>query len=251
MTPIVLLSAFCLAGHPAGSAADPACDPDTTVVAGGVRVYRWHSPRLIVISVPDTLRFVYDGRNGATVDSVARREGFRCAVNGSFFDGVRGSAVHAGWLSRYGHIETPLKTDPELTHVVRLRGNARAIDFVPAASFAHAENPGCVEFQTGPLVVERGTIRHDLIRAAPNGLTKHARTLIASCGRRRLFLVSVPEPVTLPEIASRLLRLSVFRGGTLDVINLDGGSSVSLYVRDVPGLSVNAEDRLPVLLGFP
>jgi len=251
MTPLVYLSALFLSGRPAGTPPDTAYEPDTTYMSGNMRVYCWHSPRITVIGVPDTLRFIYDGGNSATVDSVARREGLRCVVNGSFFDGVRGSAVHAGWLSLYGHRESALKTDPELTHVVRLDGRARSIDYIPSASFTHAGDSGCIEFQTGPLIVDGGGIRRDLINASLNGLTGHARTLIASFGRHRLYLVSVPEPVTLLEIASRLLRLSVFRGGRLDVVNLDGGSSVALYVRDIPGLNVNAGDRLPVLMGFP
>jgi hypothetical protein len=47
-----------------------------------------------------------------------------------------------------------------------------------------------------------------------------------------------------------LRRLSVFQNGRLDVINLDGGSSVALYLRDVPGANLNADDRLPILIGF-
>ncbi len=33
-------------------------------------------------------------------------------------------------------------------------------------------------------------------------------------------------------------------------MNLDGGSSVTLVLRDAPGWSTNALDRLPLFLGF-
>ena len=250
MLPFILLSALTLRALPAAVPADSALIPDTTLMAGDAPVYCWDSPRLIVIGVPDTLRFIYDGRNRATVDSVARKEALRCLVNGSFFDGARGDAVHAGWLSLYGHTATPLKTDPELTHVVRMDGPGRSIGFIPAGSFAPDENPALVEFQAGPLIIDRGHVREDLIRASLNGPGRHARTLLASCDGRKLYLISAPEPVTLGEIAARLVRLSVFRGGILDVINLDGGSSVALFVRGFPQLQVNVDDRLPVLLGF-
>jgi len=40
------------------------------------------------------------------------------------------------------------------------------------------------------------------------------------------------------------------QGGRLDVLNLDGGSSVTLYLRDARGWDYNAGDRLPILIGF-
>jgi hypothetical protein len=60
----------------------------------------------------------------------------------------------------------------------------------------------------------------------------------------------VTEKVVLNDLATSLRGLSVFQGGRLDVMNLDGGSSVALYLRDAPGWNYIAGDRLPILIGF-
>jgi exopolysaccharide biosynthesis protein len=224
--------------------------PDTSFYAGSVFVMARTSPRMIVVRVPDTLVFLYDPRNVATVDSIARRENLRCAINGSFFSGIRGNASHAGLLALYGLSVSPALVDRQLTHVVRIHSAAHAIEFFPAKSFADSLDPRTVEFQTGPMVIEGGNVREDLIRSSINGMTKHTRTLIAALDHKDLYFVTVTEPVALDSLASSLLRISAFRGRRLDVVNLDGGSSVALYLKDAPGWNYNAGDRLPVLIGF-
>ncbi len=129
-------------------------------------------------------------------------------------------------------------------------GLKRTIEFLPARSFVATDDPQLLEFQTGPLVIEMGRIREDLIRTSINGSTRHTRSLLATLDQHRCFFITVTERVALADLAAMLRRLSVFQNGRLDVINLDGGSSVALYLRDVPGSNSNADDRLPILIGF-
>jgi exopolysaccharide biosynthesis protein len=205
---------------------------------------------MTVVPVADTLVFLYDPHNGAPVDSVARRHNLRCLINGSFFSGARGDAHHAGLLTLYGVPVSPPLADRQLTHVVRINSAACTVAFLPAGTFISSGDTHVVEFQTGPLVIDGGKIRDDLIRSSINGSTPHTRTLIATMNGRECFFVTVTEKVTLDKLAAALQDLSVFQGGTLDVMNLDGGSSVALYLRDAPGWNYNAADRLPILIGF-
>jgi hypothetical protein len=223
---------------------------DSTVRSSDVVVSIWKHPHVTVVEVPDTLVFCYLPRNEAPLDSIARREKLRCVINGSFFEGARGNASHAGWLWLYGLEITPVMDDRQLTHVVRNNSTHRTIEFLPARSFEASNDPRVIEFQTGPLIIENGRIREDLIRASINGSSKHTRTLLATLDHRRCFFITVTDRVTLAELADTLLRLTVLRGGRLDVVNLDGGSSVALYLRDIPGLNSNADDRLPIVIGF-
>jgi exopolysaccharide biosynthesis protein len=224
--------------------------PDSTMTIGAMTVRVWKHPRMVIVTVPDTVVFCYFPRNGAPLDSIARREGLRCLINGSFFNGVRGDASHAGLLSLYGQDITPVMDDRQLTHVVRTNGSRHMTSFLPARSFKHSTDPGEVEFQTGPLIIENGNIRHDLIRSSINGSTGHTRTLLATLDHRRCFFITVNERVTLGDLAASLVRLSMFKEGRLDVVNLDGGSSVALYLDDMPYANVNVDDRLPILIGF-
>jgi exopolysaccharide biosynthesis protein len=236
-------------GQPVPVASTPAI-PESTVTAGDVTVRVWNHPRMVIVGVPDTVVFCYLPRNDAPLDSIARKEHLRCVINGSFFNGVRGNAGHAGWLSLYGKVFAPLMDDRQLTHVVRINGARHTTTCLPVQSFTPSTDPGDVEFQTGPLVVDNGTIREDLIRSSINGSTPHTRTLLASLDHRRHYFITVSERVTLSDLATRLVRLSIFSDGRLDVVNLDGGSSVALYLRDVPYANVNVDDRLPVVIGF-
>jgi exopolysaccharide biosynthesis protein len=122
--------------------------------------------------------------------------------------------------------------------------------FLPVRSFLPSKDPQVLEFQTGPLIIENSSIREDLIRSSINGSTDHRRTLLATLDHRRCFFITVTDKVMLGDLAATLLQLSIFQAGTLDVINLDGGSSVSLYVRDIPRVNCNVDDCLPILIGF-
>jgi hypothetical protein len=243
---------FTVAGSPAQTPAPGAevVPPDSVARSGTAIVEMWKHPRLTIVEVPDTLAFYYLPRNDAPLASIARTENLRCLINGSFFAGERGNASHAGWLSLYGRRVTPLMDDRQLTHIVRNNGTKRTIEFLPARSFVASEDPQLLEFQTGPLVIEKGRIREDLIGSSINGSTRHTRSLLATLDQRRCFFITVTERVTLTDLAATLRRLSVFQSGRLDIINLDGGPSVALYLRDVPGFNSNADDRLPILIGF-
>jgi exopolysaccharide biosynthesis protein len=113
-----------------------------------------------------------------------------------------------------------------------------------------SRDPRLVEFQTGPLIIEDGRIRSDLITASINGSSRHTRSLLATMDHRRCYLIAATERMTLVEVAAALLRVPDFRHGRLDVINLDGGSSVALYVQGTRGLWYNEADHLPILIGF-
>ncbi len=205
---------------------------------------------MTVVEVPDTLTFLYLPRNDVPLDSIARREKFRAVINGSFFDGTRGNASHAGWLSMYGMNVTPMMDDRQLTHVVRIDGSKRRVNFLPVVSFVPSKDRHLLEFQTGPLIIENGRIREDLIRSSINGSSRHTRSLLATLNHRRCFFITVTDRVTLTDLAATLLHLSVFIRGRLDVVDLDGGSSVALYLKGAPGFNFNVRDRLPILIGF-
>jgi hypothetical protein len=250
MTGVVLTLAFAFSPAQTQSPNRVVLSPDSSVRSSDVMVSMWKHPHVAVVEVPDTFVFCYLPRNEVTLDSIARREKLRCVINGSFFEGARGNASHAGWLSLYGLKVTPVMDERQLTHVVRNNGTQRTIEFLPARPFATSTNPCLVEFQTGPLVIENGRVREDLIRSSINGSSRHTRSLLATLDHRRCFFITVTDRVTLTDLADTLLRLSIFQRGRLDVVNLDGGSSVALYVRDVPGVNCNTNDRLPILIGF-
>jgi hypothetical protein len=224
--------------------------PDTTLHDGKVNVFTYTTLGMTIVSVPKTFEYVYMPEDPDSVRVVGARRGYRYLVNASFFDGDRLHATHAGWLRIGGRILAPLKKDRQLTHVVRYEAGSGKVRYIPYQEFSPSADTNALEFQTGPMIIENGRVAAKYIRESINGLGAYPRTLIATVDRRRVFLIVVRRPVALDTLAGSLLRLSLFRKGRIDVVNLDGGASVALYSSAHPGLCYNDAARLPLLLGI-
>jgi hypothetical protein len=224
--------------------------PDTTLHDGDVNVFTYTSLGMTVVSVPKTFEYVYISEDPESVRVIGERRGYRYLVNASFFDGDRLHATHAGWLRIGGRVLAPLKRDRQLTHVVRYEAGVRKVRYTPYGEFSPPADTSALEFQTGPMIIENGRVAAKYIRESINGLGAYPRTLLATIDRRRVFLIVVRRPVALDTLAGSLLRLSLFRKGRFDVVNLDGGSSVALYSSAHPRLCYNDGARLPLLLGI-
>ena len=139
--------------------------------------------------------------------------------------------------------------DPQLTHIVVKSKKQGAIRFVPALRYTSNEKQFALEFQTGPLVIENGRLARRLIQKSVNGPGAYRRTLLAMTDLKQVYFITVRAQVSLEALGNFLLRASVFSGKRLDVVNLDGGSSVALWAKDLPKLNFNQDARLPILLG--
>ena len=108
-----------------------------------------------------------------------------------------------------------------------------------------------IEFQIGPLVIQANVIHLPSIRQSINGLRASQRTLLAYTEEDRLkFFITVRKPECLDKLGEYLLKLSIFEGKTLSVINLDGGPSVALDIQAHPEMNHNGDAILPILLAL-
>jgi len=170
-------------------------------------------------------------------------------INASFFDGDRLDAGHAGWLRTLGTTYAPVRADRQLTHIVRYDSRSGVTDVLPWKDFKPSDSQHTIEFQTGPLIIRHNEVASDLIANSINGPGKYTRTLIAVGGKNELWFITVRKPVSLDSIARVLLRLSLFKGKRIDVVNLDGGPSVAFFAKAFPQLNYNTNDRLPLVIG--
>jgi len=106
-----------------------------------------------------------------------------------------------------------------------------------------------IEFQTGPLIIDSNKAALALIQHSVNGSGRYKRTLLAITDNSMLFLITVRNRVSLDSLAGYLLSLPIFASHRLDVVNLDGGSSVALFVQDHSELNYNESAHLPMLIG--
>ncbi len=220
--------------------------PDEVLHDHGVNIYQYERFGMTILSLPGAFDFLYLPADTESVASVAQRFGYRFVANGSYFHGDR---AHAGWLSIDRKVYARALTDHQLTHIVSYNRKNGTIKFIPSAEFSAHATAGSTRFQTGPLIIAQGRLDSMLINNSVNGRGLHRRTLLAATDLKHLYLITVRSPVALDVLGEFLLRASIFSGKRLDVINLDGGSSVALWTRNFPRLDFNQDAALPILLG--
>ena len=224
--------------------------PDSQLKDGANDIYCFKKYSMTIVSVGRAVEFTFVPKNAAPVESIAVRSQFRFVINGSFFDGNNLEAGHAGWLRIFGVTSAAIRDEPQLSHVVRIDTSAHTTTFIDYTRYDSSASKSTIEFQTGPLVVDRNRLAQKYINASVNGLGNYRRSLLAVVNGSDLYFMSVQDRVALDDLGEYLISLSIFAGKQLSVVNLDGGSSVSLFVKNFPSLSFNERARLPILLGI-
>ncbi len=220
--------------------------PTSTISDDDVQVYLFDAYEVSIIAFQGSFEIIYEPSQTLSIQEVLQRSPYRYLINGSFFEL---SGEHAGWLSISGQPATPLKDDRQLTHIVILNNTTGEMAFTSAKHWAPSmSDTVTLEFQTGPQVIQANTLDMASIRQSINGRRSHQRTLLAYTGEDRIkYFITVRKSARLDELGEYLLRLSVFEGKTLFVVNLDGGPSVALETRAYPEINYNGDAVLPIL----
>ncbi|NET59950.1 MAG: phosphodiester glycosidase family protein [Symploca sp. SIO2E6] len=226
----------------------PTIYPDSQLQDGEIMVYQFDNYDLTIVSFVGNFDFIYQPSQALSLKTLATESNYRYLINGSFFEA---SQEHAGWLSVLGQEKTPLKEDPQLSHIVQYNLNTGGLNFVEAQLFQPSTQETNIEFQSGPLIIDNNQVTTKYIEQSLNGLLPFRRTLLAYTeeDQRKYFMIT-ENKVKLDDLAEYLLTLSVFAGKTLQVMNLDGGTSVALYSQTHPELNFNEAAILPILLGI-
>jgi hypothetical protein len=224
-------------------------DPTLKMVDGDIHAYTFDAYDISIIAFRSNFEIVYEASPTLSIRQVGQNFKYRYIVNGSFFEW---SGKHAGWLSILGNNLMPLKHDLQLTHIAILNTITTEIGFQSAEVWQPSmSNKPNIEFQTGPLVLQANALDMPSIRQSINGLRPHQRTLLGYTEQDlRKFFITVRKPERLDKLGEYLLRLSIFEGKTLSVINLDGGPSVALDSQAHPELNHNSQAVLPILFAL-
>ena len=214
----------------------------------GMVFFQLDSFGVTIVGFEDLVDVIYDPDHPTSLNDLAASQPHRILMNGSYFEASR---VHAGWLSVYGDQHAPLKDDRQLSHMASQDRNTPGFEFVQLQDWdSSMTSSDKIEFQTGPLVVDANMVDTLSIGSSINGSGQHLRTLLAYTEEDSMrYFIITRELCRLDELGDYLLSLPLFAGKTLWVMNLDGGSSTALYVRDYPQLNFNMKRRLPIYLG--
>lgn len=224
-------------------------EPTLKIVDDDIHAYTFDAYDISIIAFRSTFEIVYEPSQTLSIHEVRQSFKYRYLVNGSFFEW---SGEHAGWLSISGNNLRPLKRDRQLTHIAVLNTTTGQMVFLSAESWKPSmSDKANIEFQTGPLVLRANGLDMPAMRQSVNGLRSHQRTLLAYTEEDLMkFFITVRKPERLDQLAEYLLKLSIFEGKTLSVINLDGGPSVALDTQTHPEMNHNENAILPILFAL-
>lgn len=205
---------------------------------------------ITIIPVTKTIEFIYNPINPKSIKEIGNSGNWSVLINASYFAGSASKAKHVGVLNIYGKSIAQLAEDKQLTHILSYNKETRVLHFSFYKEYSVISDSSTLEVQTGPLVISNNKLALGYIQSAINGLRKAERTLIAKANDNEIYFIVVREKVNLIELGNYLLTLPIFENKNLEVLNLDGGSSTALYMKDFPQMNFRENKSLPFLIGI-
>ena len=224
--------------------------PTTVKEHNDVQVSVFGEEKITIVSFSRPFDFIFIAKDAPPIGQFGENGEYNFLMNGSFFDGKRLDARHAGWLKILNEEIAPLKQDPQLTHVVRYSRGKGKMKFIEIDKFIPVTDNDTIEFQAGPVLISESTITENFIRSSINGMREHIRTLIGYSNDRMTHFIIVRQKMTLLATAEKLLQFSIFKDKSLSVINLDGEPSTALWSKIFPEINYGINERLPLLFAL-
>lgn len=175
---------------------------------------------------------------------VLEESNFSLGINGGYF---LPDWSHAGLLEINGNVivrEAP--NDKQVTGLVLINSDGISIEKVEDVYQVNAQTV----FQTGPIIILDNQIQTTAISSAPNGPGKYLRSFIGTTTDGEIIIGISTKFITLDQLADFLVRNEYLKEKTIDIINLDGGSSVFIYSKENLKFQTNIYRTLPFILGF-
>ncbi|MCE1190404.1 MAG: phosphodiester glycosidase family protein [Ignavibacteria bacterium] len=207
-------------------------------------VYWDHHADLIIVKIHEISEYVFIPNPTLSLKEYAEKEKLQIVVNASYFDGY-GPYTPAGYLKIKDSLYSQVKIDRQLQYCFDYNIQTRLLKIFP---ITHLESPtNSIIVQTGPLLMQHDTVCYKSIEDCINGTRITARTAIAS-DLAGLYIVISRRGYKLTEFAEKCKNSGIF-SHDLQLINLDGGSSTALFIKEHPELSFHSEKILPILIG--
>lgn len=197
----------------------------------------------VFIKPEEQINIFYDTETKQSVLDVSESNNFKIAINGGFFSPDNS---HAGLFILNGIKEVPAAPlDKQLSHIVDISENKPI--FYLATDYK--DNSAIIDaFQTGPLLLDENIIQTKFIEDSLNGEGEYFRSILGFTNTDEKFFLITTEKYDLITLANEIIKIPQLQGKVISAVNLDGGSSVSLFVRDAEDLSYSTFKKLPVLL---
>lgn len=181
-----------------------------------------------------------------SVKAITNKKDFIVGINGGFF---LQDLTHAGFLNING---TKLKSlaplDKQLTGVFEYNNSVPKIHLVSDLQNKTLEINNGFAFQTGPIILLENEPQQEFIKNSINGEGKYIRSFIGFDSNNSIFIGVTKVEMDLVTLANEILKY--FPNEKINVINLDGGTSTSIYSSEDFTFDFRSYKTLPfVILG--
>lgn len=195
---------------------------------------------------------MFDGQ-GSTVTRQTYQGNYAATINASYFGRHNdGTYFPAGvWYDNGFLVSSQSIPQKDINLQVIGYYNSGSLQFydnneIDISTVSHM-TPG-VYFNAGPWLVKAGKINPDIIRSRSHWQNKAYRTAIVRKENGELYFVIATEKIDLPQFIVFVYKSQIVtKGEKFDFVNLDGGSSTSLWT---PIVKFNATKKLPLFIGI-
>lgn len=226
--------------------------PELCQTVEGVQICQDENKTLQIAIFDKPITVTYEDTEAASIKEQSILNKFALAVNGSYFRGSYVESEHAGLLQIKGEAQFQAAVnDLQLTHVAVYDEKDDQLSFEEASDFNQDryDDARYTLFQTGPLMISSNQVQSDLIAASNNGKGKYLRSVLGYTNTGEKFLLITKANYDLATLSQKILELPMLQNKQIFAINLDGGTSTAMYVRDVSTYNFGESKRLPSLVG--
>lgn len=214
----------------------------------GYSLYYSDEDEIYIVQIPKSQKIMLevDEDNPKSLKEFASQEEFSAAINAGFF---LEDNSHAGLLIVDGMQNTAFSpNDLQLTHVLTISTSEISVISNQDIDIQALIMQQITAFQAGPLFIDSSATRLDLVDNSFNGRGKYKRTVFAYDNAFNYFIIT-RKAYTLLELSTNLLSYNIY-DGKFTALNLDGGSSTSMYVKGEEKFQINESKVLPNYLYF-
>lgn len=189
--------------------------------------------------------------NLLTAKQVSDQNNDQVVVNGGYFTE---SKQYIGLLWNGSEkLGTLSEGNQQATHVAHFNKVTKQLNFISSLEFTDSDyipDLNNIYFQAGPLIIDAGEVQTSLIDRSLNGNQSAVRTFVGITESGKIFAGATTQIYDLRNLANQLNSKDFFNGEKISVLNLDGGSSTSLYSKENPAISFRYFKQLPYFVEF-
>lgn len=190
------------------------------------------------ITKANSIDYIDESTGPVSLKELKNTKEFEIGINSGYFTE---DFNHAGLLYLNGNKVNDYAESNQLTEVLEI--TKESIDLVSIDNIDFSKKD-TTYFQTGPSILIGSEVQNQKIENSLNGNSDSRRSFIGFDEIGNLYIGYTTKGFSLIKLGEYLQKNNIY-DGLVTVINLDGGSSVSVYSKEHPEFGFGESKKLP------